>query len=105
MKIKYFEKKSKFWIIKNTFNRVEVSVGNQCSKCYTNYTQTERKYYNRYNAVKFRGLQCPADIYLLYHVDSDKLTVYQREVAHKHYNGLTSNTDEDVKKVTEGKFI
>ena len=101
------KKKSKFWIIKDTFDcadRAEASVGNRWSKYYTNYTEDGRKCYYRCNKVKLRGFQCPTSIYLLYHSDSDQVTVFQTEAAHEHQNDSTRGIDENVKKVIENLF-
>ncbi|CAF2821308.1 unnamed protein product [Rotaria sp. Silwood2] len=85
-------------------DEAEASVGNQWSKYYTNYTDDGRQCYYRCNLVKRRGPQCPASIYLLYHADSGKVTVYQKEAAHEHHNGSTRDIDENVKKCIENLF-
>ncbi|CAF2482353.1 unnamed protein product [Rotaria sp. Silwood2] len=101
------KKKSKCWIKKDTFNNVdeaEASVENQWSKYYTNYIEDGRKVSYRCQKTKHRGPQCPANIYLLHHADSDKVIVYQTEMEHEHHNDKVCGIDENVRKYIEDLF-
>ncbi|CAF1370537.1 unnamed protein product [Rotaria sordida] len=75
----------------------EASIGNECSKHYTNYTENGSVVYYRYNKAKRHGPQCAARIYLLYHSDSDKITVYKTEVEHNNHHDKLRGVDENVK--------
>ncbi|CAF1367392.1 unnamed protein product [Rotaria sordida] len=75
----------------------EASIGNECSKHYTNYTENGSVVYYRYNKAKRHGPQCAARIYLLYHSDSDKITVYKAEVEHNNHHDKLRGVDENVK--------
>ncbi|CAF3368494.1 unnamed protein product, partial [Rotaria sp. Silwood2] len=45
-----------------------------------------------------RGPQCPASIHLLYHADSDKVTIYETEAEHEHDSSTIRGIDTYVKK-------
>ncbi|CAF1487839.1 unnamed protein product, partial [Rotaria sordida] len=96
--------KSKYWVKEATFNNaseVEASIGNTWSKYYTNYTENGRKVYYRYKKAKHHGPQCSSSIYLLYHADSDNVTIYKTEADHDHRNNELCGIDENIKKIIE----
>ncbi|CAF1449502.1 unnamed protein product [Adineta ricciae] len=101
------KKISKVWIKKVVFDtstEAEVSIGNQWSKYYTNYTEEGRKVYYRCKKAKRHGPQCTAGTYLLYHADSDKVTIYETETEHQHHQDEVRGIDESVRKVIEDLF-
>ncbi|CAF0908258.1 unnamed protein product [Didymodactylos carnosus] len=53
------------------------------------------------NKAKRRGPQYSSNIHLLYHVDSDKVTVYKTEAAYNHHDDKVLGIDENVKKWIE----
>ncbi|CAF4140247.1 unnamed protein product [Rotaria sp. Silwood2] len=77
-------------------DEAEVSIENQWSKYYTNYTEDGNVYY-RFKKAKLRGPQCLTNICLLYHADSGKVTIYQTETEHKHHNDKARGIDENVR--------
>ena len=82
------KRKSKFWVKEAIFDKpgeVKSSVGNEWSKRYTNYTQKDKRLDYRCKKAKRRGPHCSANIYLLYHTDSDTVTVYKTEADHDHH--------------------
>jgi hypothetical protein len=98
------QKKSKFWSKEATFDtpgEAESSIGDKWSKHYTHYSENGRTVYYRCNSAKRRGPQCSARIYLLYHADSDKVTVYKTEDDHDHHNDKCRGIDEEAKKCIE----
>ncbi|CAF3896417.1 unnamed protein product [Rotaria sordida] len=106
-KRKQQKKKSKFWIKKAMFDNgaeAETSIGNQWSKYYTNHTEDGRKVYYRCKKAKRHGPQCTASLYLLYHADSDRVTIYETEAEHQHHQDETRGIDENVKKIIEDLF-
>ncbi|CAF4631602.1 unnamed protein product, partial [Rotaria sp. Silwood2] len=50
------------------------------------------------------GPQCPASIHLLYHADSDKVTIYETEAEHEHDSSTIRGIDTYVKKYVEDLF-
>ncbi|CAF4691454.1 unnamed protein product, partial [Rotaria sp. Silwood2] len=84
-------------------DEAEVSIENQWSKYYTNYTEDGNVYY-RFKKAKLRGPQCLTNICLLYHADSGKVTIYQTETEHKHHNDKARGIDENVRKYIEHLF-
>ncbi|CAF1480218.1 unnamed protein product [Rotaria sp. Silwood1] len=107
MKMKNFQKKKKLkkcWIKERTFDTVaeaEASILDQWSKHYTNHTENGRMVYYRCNKAKLRGPQCSISIYLLYHADHDKVTIYKTEAEHDHHVDKVRGIDENVKKCIE----
>ncbi|CAF4223247.1 unnamed protein product, partial [Rotaria sordida] len=98
------KKRSKHWVKEATFDNAEEaeeSVENIWSKQYTNYTDHGRRVYYRCNKAKLRGPQCSASIHLLYHADSDQVTVYKTEGEHDHHDEKVRGIDENVKKCIE----
>ncbi|CAF3879166.1 unnamed protein product [Rotaria sordida] len=98
------KKRSKYWINEATFDNAEeaeASIENIWSKQYTNYTEHGRRVYYRCNKAKLRGPQCSASIHLLYHADSDQVTVYKTEGEHDHHDEKVRGIDENVKKCIE----
>ena len=80
-------KKNKFWIKETTFNNAgeaEASLRNDWSKHYTNRTHDGKRVYYRCRKVRRRDPPCSASISLLYHADSDKVTIYRTEADHDH---------------------
>ncbi|CAF1550987.1 unnamed protein product [Adineta ricciae] len=80
-------RESKFWIEEATYNHsseVEALIKDDWSKHYVNYTERGRKVYYRCNKKKRRGPQCPANMCLLYHADTDQVTCYKTENGHAH---------------------
>ncbi|CAF1023430.1 unnamed protein product [Rotaria sordida] len=90
------KRKPKCWVNENTFDNAgeaEASIGNERSKHYTNYTENGKVVYYRCDKAKRRGSQCEARIYLLYHADSDKVTVYKTEVEHGNHHDKLRGVD------------
>ncbi|CAF1305401.1 unnamed protein product [Didymodactylos carnosus] len=90
-------KKKKFWIKEATFDKpgeTESLIGNKWSKHYTHDTENGRTVYYRCNNVKRRGPQYSASIYLLYHTDTDKVTLYKTEADHDHHDDKCRGIDE-----------
>src|ERR1700722_10846460 len=93
-------KQSKFWIKEATFDQpeeAEASIKSEWAKHYTNYTENGRKVYYRCKKAKRRGPQCSASICLLYHADSDQVTVSKSDAGHDHLNVNYRGIDENVK--------
>ena len=100
-------KRTKFWVKEAVFDNaaeVEASLGNIWSKHYTNYSEVGRKVYYRCKKSKLRGPQCSASAYLLYHADSDKVSVYKTETEHDHHEVNVRGIDVNVKKCIEDLF-
>ncbi|CAF4977631.1 unnamed protein product [Rotaria sp. Silwood1] len=98
------KKKTKFWIKEATFNNAgeaEASIKNEWSKHYTNYTEDGRRVYYRCRKVKRRGPQCSSSVSLLYHADSDKVTMYRTEADHDHNDNEVHGIANDVKQCIE----
>ncbi|CAF3898545.1 unnamed protein product [Rotaria sp. Silwood1] len=98
------KKKTKFWIKEATFNNAgeaEASIKNEWSKHYTNYTEDGRRVYYRCRKVKRRGPQCSSSVSLLYHTDSDKVTMYRTEADHDHNDNEVHGIANDVKQCIE----
>jgi len=96
--------RTKFWIKDTTFNtgsEAEASIKSEWSKHYTNYTDKGKRVYYRCKKARRRGPQCSAGVSLLYHADSDKVTVYKTEADHDHTEGEIRGIDEDIKKCIE----
>ena len=95
------KKKTKFWIKQATFNdagEAEASINkNDWAKHYTNYTEDGRRVYYRCRKAKRRGPQCSSSISLLYHADSDKVTMYKTETDHDHNDDEVYGIDQNVK--------
>ncbi|CAF1030694.1 unnamed protein product [Didymodactylos carnosus] len=75
------KKKNKFWIKETTFNNAgeaEASLRNDWSKHYTNRTHDGKRVYYRCRKVRRRDPPCSASISLLYHADSDKVTIRKK---------------------------
>jgi len=93
-----------FWIKDTTFNtgsEAEALIKNEWSKHYTNYTDKGKRVYYRCKKARRRGPKCSADVSLLYHTDSDKVTVYKTEADHDHTDAEIRGIDEDIKKCIE----
>ncbi|CAF3998631.1 unnamed protein product, partial [Rotaria sp. Silwood2] len=93
--------------LKRTFDtaaEAEASILDQWSKYYTNHTENGRMVYYRCNKAKLRGPQCSVSIYLLYHADHDKVTIYKTEAEHDHHVDKVRGIDENVKKCIEELF-
>ncbi|CAF1173839.1 unnamed protein product [Didymodactylos carnosus] len=82
----------------------ESLIGNKWSKHYTHDTENGRTVYYRCNNAKRRGPQCSASIYLLYHADSDKVTVYKTEADHDHHDDKCRGIDEKVSNVFDSSY-
>ncbi|CAF4737801.1 unnamed protein product [Rotaria sp. Silwood2] len=98
------KRRSKHWVKEATFDNAEEaeeSIENIWSKQYTNYIDHGRRVYYRCNKAKLRGPQCSASIHLLYHADSDQVTVYKTEGEHDHHDEKVRGIDENVKKCIE----
>jgi len=96
--------KTKFWVKEATFStggEAQASIKNEWSKHYTNYTECGKRVYYRCKKAKRRGSQCRAGVSLLYHADSDKVTVYKTEADHDHTNAEVRGIDKDVKQCIE----
>ncbi|CAF3089120.1 unnamed protein product, partial [Rotaria sp. Silwood2] len=63
-----------------------------------------QKVYYRFKKAKRCRLQCRASIHLLYHADSDQVTVYEIELEDEHYDSGIRGIDENVKKYKEDLF-
>ncbi len=48
-------------------------------KRYTNYLEIGRKVHYIRKKTKLRGRQCSASMHLLYHADSDKVSMYKKQ--------------------------
>ncbi|CAF3862535.1 unnamed protein product [Rotaria sp. Silwood1] len=95
---------TKFWIKEKTFNNADeatASIKKEWSKHYTNHTQNGRRIYYRCRKSKRRGVQCSAGICLLYHSDSDKVTMYKTEAEHDHVADDVHGIDLNVKQCIE----
>ncbi len=57
--------------------------------------------YYRCKKSKLRGSQCSASTYLLYHADSDKVSLYKTEVDHDHDEEKVRGINDNVKKCIE----
>ncbi|CAF3368236.1 unnamed protein product [Rotaria socialis] len=102
------KKLARCWIKESTFDNAgeaESSIKHKWSKHYTNHTEKERMFYYRCNKVKLRGSQCSRSIYLLYHADNDKVTIYKTEAGHNHHIDTVRGIDENVKKCIEEFYI
>ncbi|CAF1533506.1 unnamed protein product [Rotaria sordida] len=98
------KKLKKCWIKEGTFDNAgeaEASIKDKWSKHYTNHTENGRMVYCRCNKAKLRGFQCSLSIYLLYHADNDKVTIYKNEPEHDHHVDKVRGIDENVKKCIE----
>ncbi|CAF1431807.1 unnamed protein product [Rotaria magnacalcarata] len=101
------EKLKKCWIKENTFDNAgeaEASIKDKWSKHYTNHTEKGRMVYYRCKKAKLRGSQCTLSIYLLYHAETDKVTIYKTEAEHDHHVDKVRGIDENVKKCIEELF-
>ncbi|CAF3126805.1 unnamed protein product [Rotaria sp. Silwood2] len=101
------KKLKKCWIKERTLDtaaEAEASILDQWSKYYTNHTENGRMVYYRCNKAKLRGPQCSVSIYLLYHADHDKVTIYKTEAEHDHHVDKVRGIDENVKKCIEELF-
>ncbi|CAF1159836.1 unnamed protein product [Rotaria sordida] len=101
------KKRTKCWIKEAVFDnavKAEVSLGNTWSKHYTNYSDIGRKVYYRCRKSKLRGPQCSAGIYLLYHAESDQVSIYKTETDHDHHERKVRGIDENVNKCIEDLF-
>ncbi|CAF1531286.1 unnamed protein product, partial [Rotaria sordida] len=101
------KKSTKCWVKEAVFDnavKAEVSLGNTWSKHYTNYSDIGRKVYYRCRKSKLRGPQCSAGIYLLYHAESDQVSIYKTETDHDHHEGKVRGIDENVNKCIEDLF-
>ncbi|CAF4957039.1 unnamed protein product, partial [Rotaria sp. Silwood1] len=98
------KKLKKCWIKERTFDtaaEAEASILDQWSKHYTSHTENGRMVYYRCNKAKLRGPQCSVSIYLLYHADHDKVTIYKTEAEHDHHVDKVRGIDENVNKCIE----
>ncbi|CAF3358563.1 unnamed protein product, partial [Rotaria socialis] len=84
---------------------VEASIKDKWPKHYTNHTENGRMVYYRCSKAKLRGSQCSLSIYLLYHADNDKVTIYKTEAEHNHHIDTVRGIDENVKKCIDEFYI
>jgi len=89
-----------------TAREAESSIESIWSKYYTNYGNDGKRVHFRCNKVKRKGPQCSAMIHLLYHCDSDKVTLFKTE--NEHDRCLTANKnrgiDGDVKQMIDSLY-
>ncbi|CAM4800311.1 unnamed protein product, partial [Rotaria magnacalcarata] len=57
--------------------------------------------YYRCEKAKLRGSHCTLSIYLLYHAETDKVTIYKNEAEYDHHVDKVRGIDESVKKCIE----
>ena len=74
---------------------------NGWSKHYTNFTDKGKRIYYRCKKVRRRGVQCSASLSLLYHADSDQVTIYKTEGDHDHHEDEIRGIGDDIKQCVE----
>lgn len=95
------KRKTKSWMKYADYDcaaAAEASIESTWSKHYTNHSEIGRKVYYRCKRKKLRGPQCKASIYLLYHADSDKVSVFKTEADHDQCEEYERGIRADVKK-------
>ncbi|CAF2251995.1 unnamed protein product [Rotaria magnacalcarata] len=65
------------------------------------YRKEGRMVYYRCEKAKLRGSHCTLSIYLLYHAETDKVTIYKNEAEYDHHVDKVRGIDESVKKCIE----
>lgn len=101
------KKQTRYWIKEAEFgnaDEAQASIEKIWSKYYTNYSEIGRKVYYRCKKAKLRGRQCSASMHLLYHADSDKVSMYKTELDHDHEERQVYGINENVKKCIDHLF-
>ena len=101
------KRRTKLWIKDKTFetpSEAEVLVKNGWSKHYTNFTDKGKRIYYRCKKVRRRGVQCSASLSLLYHADSDQVTIYKTEGDHDHHEDEIRGIGDDIKQCVTNIF-
>jgi hypothetical protein len=98
------KKRTKFWTKDKTFDtasEAETLVGNGWSKHFSNYTDKGKRVYYRCKKARRHDAQCNASVSLLYHADSDQVTVYRTDGDHDHHETEIRGIDKNIKQCIE----
>ncbi|CAF2123572.1 unnamed protein product [Rotaria magnacalcarata] len=101
------KRQARYWVKEAEFSNAgeaQASVEIIRSKHYTNYSEIGRRVHYRCKKAKHRGRQCRASMHLLYHADSDKVSMYKTEVDHDHEERQVHGINENVKKSIDDLF-
>lgn len=105
------KKRTRNWYPSNTYETKEEAVNavkaeTIWSYFYQSKTSQGNKFYYRCNAVKRRGRQCDAGLYILYCIDKTDVIIFRTEEGHSH-EGLENNTfklNDDIKSKIKSLF-